>query len=192
MVSGTGNGLMKTALIRSIQYLIAIVIINFATISSASSPATNQIVAQHVPNAREVGRAHMQVMLWDVYDAALFAPDGIWKAESPFALRLDYLRTLRGPRIVARSIDEMRKQGFSDEIKLNLWQQKMMQIIPDVHKGDTITGIRDHNGYSQFFMNDRPIGVIEDPDFTRQFFGIWLDRKTSEPDMRHKLLGQQD
>ena len=37
--------------------------------------------------------------------------------------------------------------------------------------------------------NRRSVGRIADPDFSRAFFGIWLNEETSVPDLRRKLLG---
>ena len=33
-------------------------------------------------------------LLWDVYDAMLYAPKGKWSHDKPFALKLSYLRSL--------------------------------------------------------------------------------------------------
>jgi hypothetical protein len=38
-------------------------------------------------------------------------------------------------------------------------------------------------------LNDKPIGNIDDAEFARAFFAIWLDPKTSEPSLRKQLLG---
>ena len=152
--------------------------------------AAMQAIEQNIPDARMVGKGRMRVMLWNVYDATLFAPNGQWQGNAPYALKLDYLRHLKGPLIAKRSIEEMEKQGFADKKKLAEWQQKMTAIFPNVQDGDSIIGLRDDSGFTDFYFNDRLIGSIEDPDFTRQFFAIWLDQKTSEPAFRRQLLGE--
>ena len=43
---------------------------------------------------------------------------------------------------------------------------------------------------AEFFYRDASIGTIEDPQFARAFFSIWLDPRTSAPDLRAALLGQ--
>jgi hypothetical protein len=32
------------------------------------------------------------------------------------------------------------------------------------------------------------VGAVNDTDFARLFFGIWLDERTSEPKMRTQML----
>lgn len=149
--------------------------------------AQEQILAA-VPQAQEVGQARMTYMLWDVYDVALYAPDGQWQADQPYALKLSYLRSLDGDKIADRSVEEMRKQGFSDEVKLATWHTQMRDIFPNVEKGSILTGVLEANGDTVFYNGKTAIGRIDDPAFGKAFFGIWLDEKTSEPDLRRQLL----
>ncbi|MEO0437657.1 MAG: chalcone isomerase family protein [Pseudomonadota bacterium] len=136
-----------------------------------------------------VGKARMQVLFWDVYDAQLYAPGGIWNDGDPFALSLTYLRSLQGVKIAERSIAEIRKQGFSDERTLARWYENLIAIIPDVANSDEIIGVADDNAHTQFYLDGRFIGEIREPAFTRAFFAIWLGAKSSEPRFRDRLLG---
>lgn len=147
-------------------------------------------ILKHIPQAQEVGEARMSVMLWDIYDAELFAPNGIWNEQNPFALQLTYLRDLKGAKIADRSVQEMRFQGFNDEIKLATWHTQMRRIFPDVGNGDSLTGIHAKDGQTIFYNGNAEIGRIKDPEFGKYFFSIWLSPKTSAPDIRQSLLGQ--
>jgi hypothetical protein len=148
-------------------------------------------IGEHVPNAQKVGQARMSVLLWDVYDAKLLAPEGKWQANAPFALQLTYLRHLDGVKIADRAVQEMRKQGFDDEIKLATWHTQMREIFPDVYDGDTLTGIFTQDGETIFLNDGSEIGRIQDPDFAKRFSAIWLSPKTSAPDLRLALFGQE-
>jgi hypothetical protein len=143
-----------------------------------------------VPNAEKVGQGRLSVMLWDVYDAVLYAPEGRWQRDQPFALQLSYLRDIPGKKIADRSIEEIREQGFTDEVRLADWHAQMRSIFPDVHEGVSLTGVFTNTGETIFYEDDREIGRIKDPQFGRQFFNIWLSPQTSAPDLRRKLLGQ--
>lgn len=142
-----------------------------------------------VPEAAKVGEGRMDFMVWDIYDAALFAPFGQWQSNKPYALQLTYLRTLSGVKIADRSVQEMRGVGYSDEVQLAAWHTQMRSIFPDVHDGDVITGIYTAEGHTVFYRDDSEIGRIKDKEFGRAFFSIWLDPKTSAPDLRERLLG---
>ena len=63
----------------------------------------------------------------------------------------------------------------------------MAKIFPDVKPGDQIVGIY-RAGAATFLYNNREIGQINDPEFARLFFGIWLDPRTTEPKLRNRLL----
>jgi len=145
-----------------------------------------------IPELRDmrlVGEARMQVLFWNIYDARLLAPGGRLIDGEPFALSLTYLRQLDGEKIAARSIEEIRKQGFDDEAALMRWYEALVQLLPDVADQDEIVGLAARDGSTRFFRDGEPLGTIEDPAFTRAFFAIWLGEKTSEPLLREQLLG---
>jgi Chalcone isomerase-like len=144
-----------------------------------------------VPDSQEVGHGRMRVMLVDIYDANLSAPDGIWHEDKPFSLRLDYLHNLEGSKIAASSIDEMRHTGISDASKLSLWKAEMEKIFPDVHAGSSLTGVYDPKGATVFCQDGHIIGRVDDPAFGPAFFNIWLSPKTSMPALRQQLLGNK-
>jgi len=140
---------------------------------------------------QKVGEARLSMLFWDIYDATLIAPHGEFNKQGPFALSLTYLRDFDGDDIASRSVDEMRKLGMQDEMKLASWYQKMQQIFPDVKEGQTITGLIDKDQTSHFYLDDDLLGQVDDPEFSQWFFNIWLSEDTSEPKMRQQLLGLQ-
>jgi hypothetical protein len=163
-----------------------------ATVSLSVLPS--RLLASGLPIAdldgmQTVGEARMRVLFWDVYDARLLAPEGSYRDDKPFALALTYLRALDGEKIAARSIEEMRRQGVSDEAALARWYVRLAQIIPDVAESDEIVGLAAADGSTRFFLDGEPIGRVEEPGFTRAFFSIWLGEATSEPRLREQLLG---
>ncbi|WP_100656647.1 chalcone isomerase family protein [Alteromonas flava] len=134
-----------------------------------------------------VGEAKLEYFFWDIYRARLYAPNGQYAPDENFALAITYLRDFKGEDIAERSLDEIRQQGFDDKQRLMEWDEKMKAIFPDVQEGQSITGVAS-NGVSQFYLDSNPIGAVDDAEFTRRFFAIWLGEKTSEPGMRRKLL----
>ena len=142
-----------------------------------------------VPAAQKVGAGRLTYLFWDIYDATLYAPQGVWRNHQPFALQLVYLKSFEGRQIADRSLEEMRAQGLQDEMKLAAWHKQMRNIFPDVEKGVSLTGIYTQNGETVFYRNTVEIGRIKDPEFSQAFFAIWLGENTSEPDMRRQLLG---
>jgi len=155
-----------------------------------SAPAlASDYIAKHISNPAPVGSGRMSVMLWDVYDATLYAPEGLLKEDRPLALKLSYLLKLNGKKIADRSVKEMRDQGFKDEVKLATWHTQMRKIFPDVDNGTSITGVYTKSGETIFYGGDAEIGRINDPEFSKAFFGIWLNEKTNAPALRQQLIG---
>ncbi|MBP6655555.1 MAG: hypothetical protein KAX66_06945 [Propionivibrio sp.] len=119
-----------------------------------------------------------------VYEATLWAGDD--PQRPPLALRLDYKRKIDGSAIADASVSEMRKLGV-DEKMLAVWGEQMLWLFPDVAPGDSLIGHYRADGAS-FSFNGKPIGEIADPEFAERFFAIWLDPKTSAPELRVALL----
>ena len=104
----------------------------------------------------------------------------------PLALRLDYRRSIAGAAIAEASVKEMRRFG-GEETVLAAWHERMARIFPDVQDGDHILGVYTPDG-ARFSHNGRDLGGIDDARFARDFFGIWLDPRTSAPELRAALL----
>ncbi|HEY0902125.1 MAG TPA: chalcone isomerase family protein [Micavibrio sp.] len=147
-------------------------------------------ISAYIPGAKTVGQGRMSFLMWDLYDATLYAQDGTWREGEPLALTLHYLRDLHGVEIARRSIEEMRGQGFNDEIRLAAWYGQMQNIFPDVSAGVSLTGVLTPQGATVFFRDGVEIGRIADDDFGQQFFNIWLSQRTSAPALRAQLLGR--
>lgn len=147
-------------------------------------------VKQYMPNARAVGAGTLSVVFWEVYDATLYAPNGQWQRSKPFALSIDYKRTIDGVDIADRTAEEIRKLGYNNEMKLAAWHSQMRELFPDVVPGSNITGVYAPSAATKFYQGSTHIGTIGDPEFGTWFFDIWLSANTPEPDLRAALIGQ--
>jgi hypothetical protein len=135
------------------------------------------------------GEVHFSWFVFDVYHAKLWAENKIPIYSKPFTLELIYKRELKGKDIADRSITELSEQGVKRDV-LDHWQVRLRLIFPDIKKGDRIFANFNPEEGIDFYLNAKQkIGVIKDKDFSVIFMNIWLGDKTSEQDMRTKLLG---
>ncbi len=144
-------------------------------------------------NGELAGEATLRFLGLQVYRARLWAPPGFDPnrlGEQALALELEYLRAFKGTAIAERSIVEMRRAGPFTDQQASAWQTAMQNIFPDVRPGDRITGIHRPGQGAEFLHNDRPAGRIDDAEFARLFFSIWLGPNTSEPALRRQLLAR--
>lgn len=148
-----------------------------------------ETIQTSVPDASVVGSGVLSYAFWDIYKASLFAPDGVWDPDKPYALSIEYFRAIKGKDIADRSVQEIRQQGFTNEVTLAAWNSQMKTIFPDVKKGTVLTAIYMPGKQTTFYKGADTIGVIKGDDFGKSFFGIWLAEKTSEPKLRRALLG---
>ena len=137
-----------------------------------------------LPGLRRWGQGEFRRFGFLVYEASLWAGDD--PQRPPLALRLDYKRRIAGSAIAEASVQEMRRFG-SEETVLAAWHERMARIFPDVQDGDHILGVYTPDG-ARFSHNGRDLGGVDDARFARDFFGIWLDPRTSAPELRAALL----
>lgn len=160
-----------------------------ALILCIHSACAKETALASVPNASVVGSGILTYLIWDIYKATLHAPKGRWSFSHPFALSIEYYKEVKGTDITDRSVEQMRNQNFNDELKLHNWKEKMRAIFPDVKVGTVLWAVYLPGKQTNFYLSNNLIGTIEDDDFGKLFFGIWLDEGTTEPQLRKNLLG---
>ncbi|OYY59968.1 MAG: hypothetical protein B7Y51_12520 [Burkholderiales bacterium 28-67-8] len=156
-----------------------------------SNSAPPPEVLRELPSARLFGSGRLRRFLFRVYDARLWTRPGFDVARfsmEPLALELEYGRSLLGPLIAERSIEEMRRGAAISSSQQASWLAAMQLAFPDVNEGDRMTGVQLPGVATRFFVNGKLTGEIRDAEFTRLFFGIWLGPHTSEPGLRAALL----
>ena len=127
------------------------------------------------------------------YRARLWTPPGTVThalANGPLAFEIRYARRFRHDQLASRSIGEMKHIAAGSEAQYTQWFAAMMNIFRDVDEGDCLLGVLMPNGATRFYYNSAPIGTVDDPEFGRAFFGIWLSPSTSQPALRKKLIGE--
>ncbi len=148
--------------------------------------------AEGIPEShRLVGSGRLTVWFWDIYNIQLWAPEGQYRPDKPFALELQYLRSVDRKTIAETSLEEIQQQVNLELDVLADWQMQLIQVFPDIQKGDRLIGLYDPQMPSQFFLNGKLIGVIDDAVLSRHFFDIWLSEETSKPQLRLQLLGME-
>ena len=177
---------------RSSLLSLALAIMAAASNAGTVAPELAPGVAAQLPQVKVQGGGALTFLGLSIYDAHLYRPAnarGNWSPDEPFALQLVYHRSLKGPLVAARSIEEMDKQGSCNAEQRTRWGEMLTKILPDVDAGDRLTGVNLPKRGVQFYRNGKLIGSVDDIAFARAFFGIWLNPATSEPALRQQLLG---
>lgn len=141
-------------------------------------------------SCRMIGQGQLRWWGFHVYDAALWSSSGRWQAQAPYALDIRYARRVTGAQLAETSVDELRRLGIGDEAALARWGAAMRKLFPDVAPGSRLIGVHVPQRGALFYSATAYLGSIEDPEFARGFFAIWLDPRTQTPDLRAALLGR--
>lgn len=142
---------------------------------------------QHLSSAKLQGSGRLTWWGLHVYDASLYRVGSLTSPE--FALDLRYQKSFSGKAIANRSVDEMRRAGVPED-QANAWGKELTAFLPNVESGDALTAIYSPKQGTIFYHDGKRIAQVPGSEFSKAFFGIWLDPKTSAPKLRTELLGQ--
>lgn len=175
---------MKNHLRRRHLLLGGALVILFATFAAQGSQSL-------LPGAKPSSVQRLNIWGFDVYDVRLWSQAGFniqQYTDHPFVLEISYLRNFEGPTIAKRSIEEMRRVGPFSANQEGIWLKAMSDIFPNVGKGDRLWGVYKPNEGVEFWSNQRRVGSLQDPNFGKLFFGIWLHESTSAPAIRQAWM----
>ncbi len=148
-------------------------------------------IAPYIKASAPYGTARLTKLVFKVYDATLWTDAVSFSMKKPFALRLQYLMNFDGDDLAQRSIDEMDGQEQLDKTTAAVWQAQLEKLFPDVKKGDHITAIYLPAKGTRLYYNGKFRGSISDPVFSERFIDIWMSPKTSEREVRRRLLAKE-
>ncbi len=158
----------------------------------AASDAVPSYIQNELTDARLSGQGSFRWFGLKIYDAALWVEGNEHNADAltsaKFVLDLGYARDLYGERIAQSSISGISQLGFGTAGQRAVWLAKMKSLFPDVHAGTHISGVYLPSQGVRFYLDSKLLGEIDDPEFARAFFAIWLDPRTSAAKLRSQLL----
>lgn len=145
-------------------------------------------IEEHVAPARVAGKGEFTWFGLSIYDAELWVGEKGYISDAPFVLELTYARNLDGKKIADASVEQMEKIGAGTPAQRSQWQARMREIFPNVKKGTRLAGAYLPGSGARFYIDGNPLASVPDPAFAKAFFGIWLDPKTTAPELRGALL----
>lgn len=138
-----------------------------------------------------VGYSTLTWGFWEIYDAQLKTPSGLYRADKPFAsniaLLIDYRRNISKKSLLSATDEQWMHLGVSRENRKR-WIQVLDKIWRDVEKGDRLVFVLTETG-GRFYFGDEMIGRIDDLLLARAFVDIWLSESTAYPGLRRHLIG---
>lgn len=180
----------RAAALHAATLLLVLVLVAAPSAMAVGLPPGAQVAATPL---EQVGQGEMRWLGFKLYDAALWASArGEAAMDEAHVLSIRYARAISSERLVAVSLDEMRRLGFDDEVQLTRWGEALAAALPSVEAGDTLAALHRPGAGALFWHQDRLRGEITDPELARAFFAIWLDPRTREPRLRAQLLGLAD
>lgn len=140
------------------------------------------------PELRPVGSGALKWFGVTLYDATLLAPGGDYRPDAVYALEIAYRYAFSRKQIAKATLKEIeRLQGRRDD--RNALVERFSQLFADVSAGERLIGVHLPGKGADFYGSQGYLGRLDDPQLAADFFHIWLDPRTRDPDLRRQLLG---
>ena len=139
---------------------------------------------------QQVGEATLSVLVWDIYQSKLATASGQYPdPNNTVVYQINYLRNIESEDLIDKTIEQWQHIGIEDE-RYTPYLSKLRNIWPDISEGDQLA-FASKGSNSAFYFNEELVGTISNPDFTDLFLAIWFSEKTSQPELRAALLGNE-
>lgn len=180
---------------RVLSYLILIMILlspklAFTTNTTDEVTLSNDLNTLDARQFLSVGETTFSIFFFDLYKSQLLTTSGKYPVEiekENILFNINYLVGISSDDLIKNTIDQWLYLGIARE-KYQSYLPELKAIWPDIKKGDSLSLLIQQKR-SVFYFNKQYIGVINDAQFGQLFLAIWLSENTSEPSLRHELLG---
>jgi hypothetical protein len=158
-------------------------------ISMLATPAQAARWQDEVPAMKPVGMGELTWFGLHIYRAELWSANGHFDSTRPYVLALTYERKVTAQKQVNVTLDQMDKQGVP-EARQARWRPLLEKVMVNVKAGDTMAGMYTPGSGAVFYYNGKQQSASNNIAFIDDFFGVWLNSRTTEPELRRKLLGE--
>lgn len=163
----------------------------FLAASVSAMPAKHGCQA---PNHQQALGEYTFKKWWlDVYHAKLYQPQGAKAAQQAAPgtqLHITYLRSIKHEALVKQTQKQWQHMDLEASLPTKQWLKQLNQLWPNVKKDDCIAFEVGKNRQGIFYLGQKRLGVITEPQFSKVFLAIWLSPQTEYPKQRQQLLGR--
>lgn len=189
--------------IRNVKHHIAVALVTCLVAAPGLARAGEVVQIEDVafPPALRAGDVDLRLhgggklkwLVFDVYVAALYLPDGDAAsnalADLPKRLEFHYLVSIdgedfgpAGEKILARNFPEEQLAPLRERL------ERIRAAYRDVKPGDRYALTYRPGVGTELSYNGQPLATIEGDDFARAYFSIWLGSKPLDEGFRRSLL----
>lgn len=142
------------------------------------------------------GAALFEWIKFDVYTGAFYAPAdargsaGMLAIDTPRALILHYHRPIKARDFIKSGEHFLKKNPTVNLEKMRPSLDKINAAYRDVRKGDEYKLVYEPGQGTTLFLNNVSLVKINDAEFARAYFGIWLSDHSLDSELATALRGE--
>lgn len=137
------------------------------------------------PLAR-VGTTTYRKLMFTIYHATLWAPNGVYNPKKPYALQIEYTRDISQETLVEAVASDVKAHEQPDEATMAAWKANLYEVLPSVNEGQELIGVFIPGQRASLYFNGKRHSTMKDRTLSNAFFGIWLGEK-ADADVRAQL-----
>jgi hypothetical protein len=179
-------------MISALTILTSITFVIFVSVGSAEANATKYLRPSHEAIASgvntKIGEGTLSRFGFTVLNMSLWADGRQVDYDTPMALTTHYDVGFYGYQQAERITEEIDRLYPLSNAGKRRYKQKLTRVFPGVEEGDTVTALYLPEEGLRMYRNNRLVGMLDNPEMAKRFFEVWLNRRTSEPELRSQLL----
>ena len=156
---------------------------------AAAKPSPPAELDRHGQAWAHTGSASVGFLLWQVFDADLWAPDGRFGWDAPLALSLIYRTDFSARELTDSTIEEMERIAGWQPERLAEFRSEIGPCMTDVGDGDRFTAASPEPDRIVLYLNGEQRCELTEAGLRRAYLGIWLSQNSRFPDESRKLIG---
>lgn len=148
-------------------------------------------VEESLSNSFLIGESDLKYFGFKVYNIELWSEKKQFSYAEKFAIHITYNMKFSKENLAKRSIEEIERLHVLTELEKKSYYQNLLRIFSDVKKGDEKIAIFIPQKGVEMYHNNQLMGNISDVKLARLFVDIWLDKRSSFPEVTKKLLSEK-
>lgn len=169
--------------------LSLIVFLSFSQTAFAQSES--RVVKDNLNPGFLIGGSELRFWGLKVYQIFLWSEHKNFSYDKKFAIQINYNMAFSSEDLAKRSIYEIKRNHFLSEQEEKKYYLQLKQIFTPVKSGDQKVALFIPDQGLLMFSNANLNGKVSDLRLARLFVDIWLDEKSSYPEITRKILGKE-
>jgi hypothetical protein len=150
------------------------------------------VIKKYFGNQQPMGQGSVTKLLFTIYQLALWAENNKYDYTNRLAFHAWQEVEVTQQKLKEETLKKIYAYYHVSSEKLAKYESYLSKVYPaKIKPNETWTVVYNPNQSIDFYFNDNLYGRVEDMEFAKQYFEIWMNPNGDFQDLREKLLKNQ-